>query len=81
MIELDSRMDALAELTGMPPDSPVSSAIWEMAGDYTSAVDPGGDCAWFWVDCDLGRAPMQASKADGETRTIRDVEDLLWLME
>lgn len=81
MIEFERQCSAFSDLTMAHPESPFVRAINVMAGEHTTAVDPGGDCAWFWLECDLGRNPLKASKADGEERTIKTVEDLIWLME
>lgn len=81
MVELERQCDEFTEITMAHPESPLMRAVNMMAGDYTEAVDPGGDCAWFWIECDLGRRLMQASKADGDERTIKTVEDLIWLMQ
>lgn len=81
MVELERQCDEFTDITMAHPESPLMRAVNMIAGDYTTAVDPGGTCEWFWLECDLGRRPLQASKAGGDERTIKTVEDLIWMME
>ena len=79
MVEFERQCDAFSDLTMAHPESPFVRAINAMAGAYTLAIDPGGTAEWFWLECDLGRAPKIA-EVNGEERTIATVEDLIWLM-
>lgn len=79
MMEFERQCSAFSDLTMAHPESPFVRAINDMAGEYTTAVDRDGSAAWFWLECDLGRAPKIA-EVNGEDRTIATVEDLIWLM-
>lgn len=68
------------------PENEISSAIWDMFGEYTrtlaaqlsdDAEDASGWLEWFAWECDFGRKPMEMVFANGETLLVVGASDLL----
>lgn len=84
MIDLETKMSAFQEVTGSQTDSPLSSAIYHVAGQYIKALDAaysiGGWLEWWWIDCELGNSPKHAKLPDEDKRLISSIDDLIQLL-
>lgn len=85
MTEISGCMQALDELVGVVPESPLSTALWAMNGGYMGALDAawqvGGWLEWWWLECDLGARPKEAKLGkDAEFRKISTIDDLVQLL-
>lgn len=82
--EAEAVMGELNEVLGMSPDSRLYSAVWALGGALKDALDAaygiGGWLEWWWLECSLGRNPMQAGWEGAEMRTITTVDDLVRLI-
>ena len=76
-------VDALNNVVGCSPESPLSQAIYAMVIAYTDAVQDahGLDTwlEWSWRECEMGETPLSASIGDEPLREIATVEDLIAL--
>ena len=66
-------------------EDPITNTVWQLQTDLTRAYaeildDAFESLNWYAIENDMGRNGMQAGAA-GETRPIRTLEDLLWLIE
>ena len=76
-------VDALNNIVGCSPESPMSQAIYAMVIAYTDAVQDahGLDTwlEWYWLECEMGETPLSASIGDEPLREIATVDDLIAL--
>ena len=76
-------IDALNNVVGCSPESPLSQAIYAMVIAYTDAVQDthglGDWLTWWWLECEMGETPLAASIGDEPLREIATVEDLIAL--
>ena len=76
-------VDALNNVVGCSPESPLSQSIYAMVIAYTNAVQDahGLDTwlEWYWLECQMGDTPLSASIGDEPLREIATVEDLIAL--
>ncbi len=89
LLELDARLRELMDLTG-GVDGPLQNAINTTATQYTKAIaEIVGDVVdefgyswleWWWLECDLGRVPREASAAGGKLHLIDSIEKLAELL-
>ena len=82
--EIERVTDAMNSFLSMTPESVLNAAIWALVGGYTDAIDAayniGGWLEWWWLECRLGKNPMQAGLAGEELRTISTIDDLVRLI-
>ena len=76
-------VDALNNIVGCSPESPLSQSIYAMVIAYTDAVQDahGLDTwlEWYWLECEMGENPLSASSGDNPMREIATVDDLVAL--
>ena len=76
-------VDALNNIVGCSPESPLSQSIYAMVIAYTDEVQEahGLDTwlEWYWLECEMGETPLAASIGDEPLREIATVEDLIAL--
>lgn len=85
IIESDALLEPAIEALGLPPESPICTAIWSLQGALTQAVQAQLEDATGWLDWhhhenQMGERQLEAGPK-GKTRPIRNLEDLLWVME
>lgn len=85
IIETDALLEPAVEALGLPPESPICTAIWSLQGALTQAVqaqlqDAADWLEWHHHENQLGARELEAGPK-GNTRPIRTLEDLLWVME
>jgi len=85
--DVEKQIDALKELTGLSPESPLHASVMLMAHAYTLTVE--GVLArdnvcwleWWWLECNLGSTPRAASPSnDTPLRVIATIDDLVLLV-
>lgn len=82
---LRQQYEAFCELTGGGCESPLWLAVFAVSQAYTDAVSEAvGDVnqwlSWWQYECDLGDKPMECTLPSGESRLVRTVEDLAWVV-
>ena len=85
MVKADETIQPVIDALALCGEDPITNTVWQLQSDltraYTSLLDDAFESlAWYAGENDMGRNGMQAGAA-GETRPIRTVEDLLWLIE
>jgi hypothetical protein len=85
MQDANDNMDALAQIIGCTPESPLQSAIYGLMGDYTQQVADRIGCSteWleaWWLDHNFGERPMSAGIVGEPLRDISTLEDLVALI-
>ena len=74
----------LGDVLSIPPDAPLTTAIWQLIGGYRDALGAAygieGWLDWWWIECNLGGTPMDAAPVGGEMRKISTVDDLVRLV-
>lgn len=82
--EAEAVLADLADILMMPPETRLSSAVWELVGGYKDVLDSachiGIWLEWWWLECGLGATPLKAGPAGGELRTIATIDDLVQLV-
>lgn len=82
--EIERVTDVLNSVLSMVPESDLNSAIWALIGGYKDALGEAYSIdswlEWWWLECGLGRNPMQARLKDEDFRTIATVDDLVLLV-
>lgn len=76
---------ALDAVTGLDVEGVLRHRFNELMEAYTQNTaallgDKPGWLCWYWFDSDMGAKVLEAGFGD-DVRTIRTVEDLLWLIE
>ena len=86
MLALEGQTDQLFKLTG-GYDGTLSEAIGAIQGGYTSAIaqlvgDSPRDnwLEWYWIECDFGHSPKEASANFGPMILVDSVEKLAGLI-
>ena len=82
--ESEKEIDALIEI-GFRPESRLFTAINNALEALTAATsqivgDESGWLDWYWLDCRMGRNPLEAGFSD-DLRKICTLDDLIWLLE
>ena len=85
MTKADDTIRPVIDALKLCGEDPITNTVWQLQTDLTRAYaalldDAFESLAWFAYENDMGRKGMQAGAA-GETRPIRTVDDLLWLIE
>lgn len=84
VVEADRVISELDGLLAMNPESALHSAVWALVGAYKDALGAAynidGWLEWWWLECSLGKNPLQASPAGGELRVIATIDDLVRLV-
>lgn len=82
--EVDRVIDALNQTLSMQPESDLCSSVWAVVGGWIEALGAAyfidSSLEWWWLECRLGRRPMQAGLAGEELRTIATIDDLVQLI-
>lgn len=82
--ETERVVGVLDEVFGMQPECALHSAVWSLAEGYQATLDSAhgleGWLEWWWMECDLGRKPLQASPAGGALRVVATVDDLVQII-
>lgn len=81
----DILIDPVTKCLGLSVESPIHQAVWTLKDAYTKAVgklvgDDGDWLDWYADENDFGRKKMEAGPI-GDMRPIKDLDDLLWVME
>lgn len=85
--EIDKQYDALKDLFGASPESPIARAMYDTFSRYTDAISVAvGDAddwlEWYAWENDMGQKEMEAKAAGwSKARPICSVDDLLDLIE
>lgn len=85
MVKADDTIQPVIDALALCGEDPITNTVWQLQGDLTRAYaalidDAFESLSWFAGENDMGRNGMEAG-VDGNTRTIRTVGDLLWLIE
>lgn len=85
MTKADEAIQPVIDALKLCGEDPITNTVWQLQSDLTRAYaslldDAFESLAWYAGENDMGRNGMQAGAA-GETRPIRTLEDLLWLIE
>lgn len=81
-----SNLDAqLKTIFGRAAEGEHFDAVWRMFDAYTDALslalgDTDDWLIWYFMENDMGAKAMQAGY-DGKVRKVKNVRDLLWLIE
>lgn len=80
--EAGDLLDRIEPIVGC--DGPIHQTVSSLMDTYTQTVaraigDPLGNIEWFWLENDLGNRGL-AVKINGETREVRTLDDLLWML-
>ena len=80
----EKEIDALIEI-GFRPEARLFEAINNALEALTNATaqivgDESGWLDWYWLDCRMGRNPLEAGLSD-DLRKICTLDDLIWLLE
>lgn len=82
--EIERVTDVLNSVLSMVPESDLNQAIWALIGGYKDALGEAYSIdswlEWWWLECGLGRNPMQAGLAGEEFRDILTLDDLVQLI-
>lgn len=83
--DMETICDMLNNAMRMSTRSTFSYATWSLASGYLDALDAaypgiGQWLEWWWLKCQLGANPLEASVAGGETRMIATIDDLVRLV-
>lgn len=75
----------ISEVLGLSVECPIHTAMWALQAAYTKAVgklvgDPAEWLSWYAHENDFGRKAYEAG-VKGDMRPIKDLDDLLWVME
>jgi hypothetical protein len=81
----DDLLAPVIDVLDLRPEGPVTTALWITQDALTKATaELVGDHAewlnWFAADNELGAKGMEAGP-DGQLRSIKTLEDLLWVIE
>lgn len=81
----DMPIEPVTECLGLSVESPIHQAVWALQDAYTKAVgklvgDPAEWLGWYANENDFGRKAFEAG-VTGDMRPIKDLDDLLWVME
>lgn len=79
------RHEAAFRAVMLPPESPLVEPFFYVHGLIVTSLERLVDdryqsIDWFVSECDFGRSPKQAG-CNGESRLIRNVDDLRWFVE
>ena len=85
MTRADDAIQPVIDALKLCGEDPITNTVWQLQTDLTRAYaeildDAFESLNWYAGENDMGRNGMQAGAA-GETRPIRTLEDLLWLIE
>lgn len=85
MTRADDAIQPVIDALKLCGEDPITNTVWQLQTDLTRAYaeilnDGLESLAWYSAENDMGRKGMKAGAA-GETRPIRTVDDLLWLIE
>lgn len=80
--EMSKQFDALSNVLGGDPGSPLQTAVWGMFSEYTKALaalvgDEEEWLEWYAWECDFGAKPQKMHFSDGETLLVAGPSDLL----
>lgn len=82
-LALKEAWDTLNSVAGLSPESMLSHAVWTVHAEYTRTVAREiGDTAewmdWWHYECDLGKAPRDATRqVGGAMRPVTTIDELL----
>ena len=82
--QLTDQWEKFASITGALSDWPLGDAIWSIVESHTSAVARLLECddshlSWQCYDNEFGKQGLEC-EIDGETREIRTLSDLAWMI-
>jgi hypothetical protein len=82
--DLSHQWERLESITGILSDSAFGNAVWRMQDDYTKTVARLLECdpeelSWYCFDNQMGKQGLEC-EIDGETREIRTLADLAWML-
>ena len=85
MTKADATIQPVVDALALCGEDPITNTVWQLQSDLTKAYaailgDVFQSLSWYAGENDMGRKGMDAG-VDGNTRPIRTVEDLLWLLE
>ena len=85
MVKADETIQPVIDALALCGEDPITNTVWQLQSDLTKAYaailgDVFQSLSWFSGENDMGRKSMEAG-TKAQTRPIRTVEDLLWLME
>lgn len=85
MTKADETIQPVIDALALCGEDPITNTVWQLQTDLTRAYaaligDAFESMSWYASENDMGRQGMEAGAA-GETRPIKTVEDLLWLIE
>lgn len=85
MTKADATIQPVIDALALCGEDPITNTVWQLQSELTKAYaaligDAFESMSWFAAENDMGRNGMDAG-VDGNTRPIRTVEDLLWLIE
>lgn len=82
--EIERVMNTLESVLYMSPECDLHNAICALISGYNNSLceyySIDGWLGWWWLECDLGNNPKQASLAGEELRTIATIDDLVKLI-
>lgn len=85
MTKADATIKPVVDALCLCGDDPITNTVWQLQTDLTRAYaallgDAIEPLEWYAADNDMGRKGRKAG-IPGDMRTIRTVEELLWLIE
>lgn len=85
MTKADATIQPVVDALALCGEDPITNAVWQLQSDLTRAYgaligDAFESLSWYSSENDMGRKSMEAG-TKVQTRPIRTVEDLLWLLE
>lgn len=83
---LDKEYEAFCSLTGCSAASPFWDPIFRVWAAYTKEISAriGDTCewlSWFEFENDMGKKGLTVTTEKGETRNIRTLTDLAWVIQ
>ena len=85
MIQMEETLDKVNSAVGLVPEGDLSHACSCMMSALTlttaELVNDEAECLeWYWLENEMGKRGFAAGP-DGKERSIKGLDDLLWLME
>lgn len=85
MTRSSAALQPVIDLLRLTGEDPITDTVWQLQTDLSRAYaalmgDTLYSLEWFAAENEMGRKGMDAG-VEGNTRPIRTVEDLLWLLE
>ena len=85
MVKADDTIQPVIDALALRGEDPITNTVWQLQTDLTRAYaalidDAFESLSWFACENDMGRNGLEA-RVNGNTRTIRTVGDLLWLIQ